>query len=125
MDKLCEQFNNIVLSLISQISKYTNKSYESQFNMLIKINKVIPIERFSSDVTDYRTKIMERDEKFFYEHTYNEVEDNDGSIMDEIIHLKEIYEKLNQESISNIWDYLHAMIYLGDEYNNEKNKKIT
>lgn len=116
MDNLCDQFNNIVLSLITQISKYTNKTYDSQFNMLLKINKTIPIIRFHNDVKEYKDKIMNKDEKFFYEHTYHEVKDNDGSIMEEIIHLKEIYQKLDKKSISNIWDYLHAMVYLGDEY---------
>lgn len=52
----------------------------------------------------------------FYEHEYKEVQDDDGSIMDEILHMKEIYTKLDKESISNIWDVLHAMIYLSDEY---------
>lgn len=65
MDNLCEQFNNIVLNLISQLSRYSNKSYECRFTLLIKLNKNIPIERFALDISDYKTKIIEKDENCF------------------------------------------------------------
>ena len=123
-NNIIEDFNDIVLSLLAQLSQIIGKEYITKFKTIIKYNSLLPIERFLIYVLPHRDKILERDETYFTENDdyYNELK-SDTRKLDEILRLKNIYHKLDNISKKNIWNIFHAMLYLGEEFLKNKLNK--
>ena len=110
-DKI-KEFNSILESFLSQLSPIVGTSYHLYFKRLIKVNSVLPIKELP-----YKQKIMEKDESYFY-NTDNHEEKirNDRDTINEILRLKEIYNKLDKDSINEVWQYFQALVILSEEY---------
>ena len=111
------QFNNILSSFIIQLSPYVGTTYNYKFEQIIKINISLPIERFLVNALPLRDKILNRDETYFNNYENHNIEINkDELILNEILRLKDIYYKLEEQSKCNIWDIFQALLFLGEEY---------
>ena len=60
---------------------------------------------------------MNKDESYFYNTDNHEnIIKNDKNTINEILRLKEIYNKLDRDSINEVWEYFQALIILSEEY---------
>jgi hypothetical protein len=118
------EFNDIVLSLLLQLSTNIGIGYVTKFKSIITCNSVLPIERFLIYALPHRDKILQRDESYFTENDnyYKDLKDDDNKL-NEILRLKNIYNILDNNSKKNIWNIFQAMLYLGDEYIKYRVKK--
>ena len=112
MSKIQCQFNNILLILIKQLSPYIGTSYSVKFETVISTNVVLPIEQFLIHALPMREFIENKDSEYFYNNNFTDNND----ILCEILRLKDIYSIIDDESKDNIWEYLQAMLILGDDY---------
>ena len=112
-----KEFNNIVSSLINQLSDNIGIAYIKKFDDIIKYNSLLPIEQFLIHALPIRDKIINRDVSYFSNETnFSDITNDDKDIIDEILNLKNIYYKLDENSKSNIWDFFQAMLILAEEY---------
>jgi len=112
-----KEFNDILESFLVQVSPLVGTSYHYQFQLIIKVNSVLPIERFLVYVLPMRDKIINRDETYFNDNTnYKDKIGNSEDALNEIIRLQSIYSQLDTTSKSNLWDILQALLILGEEY---------
>lgn len=134
-----KDFNEILDSLLIQVSSHVGSSYHVQFKQIIKYNSILPIEQFLVFALPRKDKILSRNEEYFTTiSNKNSVENfcktvvnnkekiinNNDNIetskyskaLDEIIRLQDIYTKLDNQSKSNIWDILQALLIIGEEY---------
>jgi len=114
--EIIKQFNEILDSFLIQISSLVGTSYHYQFQKIIQVNSLLPIEQFLVYALPMRDKIANRDETYF--NNNNNYKDNiDNKItLNEIIRLQGIYSKLDSISKSNLWDIMQALLFLGEEY---------
>ena len=112
-----KQFNQILSSFLSQLGPLIGTTYYVQYKLIIKCTAQLPLEQFLIYALPIREKIMNKDESFFAnkENHIKTVGDN-KDILDDIIRLHNIYEHLNAESKSNVWDIFQALLHLGEEY---------
>lgn len=117
-----KDFNTILGDFLQQISTILGTTtYHFYFTKLIKANATLPLQYFihfvfksEKPLDEY---ILTRNEEYFT-NTENHVEDiknYDGSLM-EIIRLKGIYEKLDDESKKNVWGNLEILLMLSKHY---------
>ena len=112
-----KEFNNVVSSLINQLSDNIGIAYIKKFDDIIKYNSLLPIEQFLIHALPIRDKIINRDVSYFSNETnFSDITNDDKDIIDEILNLKNIYYKLDENSKSNIWDFFQAMLILAEEY---------
>jgi len=112
-----KEFNNIVSSLINQLSDNIGIAYIKKFEDIIKYNSLLPIEQFLIHALPIRDKIINRDVSYFSnENNFSDITNDDKDIIDEILNLKNIYYKLDDNSKYNIWDFFQAMLILAEEY---------
>jgi len=111
------KFNNILSSFLIQLSPSIGTTYNYKFEQIIKVNVTYPMENFLINVLPISDKIRNRDESYF-NNTENHIDkiDNDETTLNEILRLKDIYYKLDEDSKSNIWDIFQALLFLGEEY---------
>ena len=113
----CKNFNEILSSLLIQLSPIIGSTYSTQFNNIIKCNNILPIEQFCCHALPLRDKILNRDESYFIDiENNNEEIKSDTNKLNEILKLKDIYINLNIESKSNIWDIFQALLLLSEEF---------
>jgi hypothetical protein len=110
-----KQFNNLVTSLLNQLSNVIGISYLTKFEMLVKSNALLPIEQFAINAIPVSDKILNKDESYFIDEV-NQLDTSDSYNIIEILNLKNIYFDLDNQSKSNIWDYFQAMLILSQEY---------
>ena len=116
--KYIKSFNNLVSSLLSQLSPFIGSSYYSNFNKLIKYNSILPINHFIENTYPYKNEIINKDEKYFNGYDLNLIDqlNSDKTLLDEVLRLKNIYNKVDEESKNNLWTYLQAMLGIAEEY---------
>lgn len=116
--KYIKSFNKLVTSLLSQLSPIIGSSYYRNFNKLIKYNSIFPINHFIENMYVHKHEIINKDEKYFYNYDLNSIDElnSDKSLLDEVLRLKNIYEKVDNESKNNLWTYLQAMLGIAEEY---------
>lgn len=120
-------FNSILESFLAQTSVTVGTSYHYYFLKLIKTNATLPINHAITHLLNYKEQIINKDEKYFEnDNNYKEklTDENDNKIenaLSEIMRLKDIYYKLNDESKENVWSILQALLQLTIEYNQIKN----
>jgi hypothetical protein len=112
-----KQFNEILDSFLIQISSLVGTSYHYQFQQIIKINSILPLEQFLVYALPMRDKILKRDETYFTnnENHKDKIGENEDAL-NEIIRLQGIYSRLDETSKANLWDILQALLILGEEY---------
>ena len=112
-----KQFNDIINSFLIQCSPLVGTTYQYRYSQIIKCNALLPIEQFLINVLPLRDKILNRDETYFdnNEQELNKFTGPELSL-NEIIKLRGIYSKMDQESKDNSWDILQALLILAEEY---------
>jgi hypothetical protein len=115
--EIVKNFNLILKSFLSQISPLVGYFYIRKFELIIKFNSTLPIEKFLVHALPLRDKIINRDESYFADNSNHEDKvGDDDFIISEILRLQNIYLKLDQTSRSNLWDIFQAMLILGEDY---------
>ena len=111
------QFNDIIGNFLSQLSDTIGTTYYTYFENVIKYNSFMPMEQFLINVLPVRDKILNRDKDFFADKNKSEKKfGHDAEKMNAIFKLQDIYQTLDEDSISNIWDIFQALLVLGEEY---------
>jgi hypothetical protein len=129
MSEIIKNFNDILNSFLIQLSPIIGDAYHKNLERVCKYNVLLPIEQFLCHALPLREKIINKDESYFYndEKYIDKIdkinEKNDEEILGEILRLKNIYSKLDNESKKNIWDILNALLILGEEYVEKKYMK--
>ncbi len=116
MNNIVKEFNKILIEFLEQTVDITGTKYLNKFKFVTRINNMYPIDRFIVNVIPYKNYIDERNEEFFLS-----VSTNDDELMEDIMWLKEIYFKLDDESKENVWDIVTALACLAEERHNLKN----
>ena len=57
--EIIKNFNSILSNFLQQVSPLVGPKYHSKFNLLIRVNAILPIQRFSEFGLKHKTKIME------------------------------------------------------------------
>ena len=117
-------FNMIIEDFLKQTTPLVGTSYYFYFTKITKVNCTLPIKYASDHLIKYKDNILTKDISYFndpntYSQQLNELQKSYSSndIMFEILRLKEIYYKINEESRDNVWDILQALLQLTIEYN--------
>ena len=131
-----KDFNTILSSFLVQVSPLIGTTYSYHFNHIIEHNAGLPIEQFLVYALPYRDQILNRDEKYFDQKSKTNNDDivttvssqineygniinitsANLDVLDEILRLKNIYFTLDNESKTNLWDILQAMLQLSEEF---------
>ena len=118
-----KSFNEILETFLQQLSPIVGTTYHYYFKQLIKVNSTMPIKTFLVEVSPYKEKIFNKDESYFLNIEDNAKDDrvNDDEVLTEILRLKDIYSKLDNQSRSEVWNYFQALIVISEEYVNLSN----
>ena len=113
-----KSFNVILETFLQQLSPIVGTTYHYYFKQLIKVNSTMPIKTFLEEVSPYKEKIFNKDESYFLNIEDNTKDDrvNDDEVLTEILRLKDIYSKLDNQSRSEVWNYFQALIIISEEY---------
>lgn len=122
-DKI-KTFNSIIESFLAQTSEIVGTTFYVYFKKVIKLNALIAIENGIKYVLPYREMIFNKNESYFTDEILSDKVNNDDKILSEIFRLKDIYHKLDYESIENVWSILQALVQLMIEYCEIKNITI-
>jgi hypothetical protein len=115
--EIVKNFNLILESFLSQITPLVGSRYITKFQLIIKANSTLPIEKFLIHALPLRDKILNRDESYFGNNDNHKEKIKDNNfIINEILRLQNIYIKLDETSKSNLWDIFQAMLILGEDY---------
>lgn len=71
-------------------------------------------------VKQYEYKIKSKDEEFFLQNSYNELNDNEGiggKISDVIAKIKSRWNELSDDNKNVIWKYLHVLVAFSKKLN--------
>lgn len=116
MTDIVIQFNDILTNFLIQMSPFIGSTYATQVESILKYNSLLPIEQFIIYAIPLRDKILNKDETYFTDNNNCKTVTDDALIISEILKLQNIYYKLDDESKSNVWDILQALLLLSDEY---------
>lgn len=120
--EIIKNFNNILSDFLNQISPLIGNSYYNKFTMIIKLNALYPIKRFTTYALDHEDQIMQKNPEYFMDDNIykDEIEKNYGDdseiYMDRILQFKEIYNKVDSDSKENLWSIIQALVLLSKEY---------
>ncbi len=109
MSKIIDNFNEITLDFLNQMSPLTGKTYYYKYLLAIKFNSSYGIDSFIENGLQFKNKILTRDDRFFLNHDIN------NDYINDIIGIKEIYHTLDHKSKKSIWEILSALVYLAEE----------
>jgi hypothetical protein len=116
-------FNSLVESFLAQTSELVGTTYYTLYKKLIKVNALVPIEAAIKIILPHKNQIFAKDEAYLNDET-NYIQDINNAaddtpqdkILNEIFKLKNIYNKLDDESKENVWSILQALVQLCIEY---------
>ncbi len=121
--KIIKKFNHIIESLLNQVIPLIGTKYLFYFKKIIKINSLMPIQKFNNHVLKYKKKILAKNPNYFlndeiYKHELDDniYKDDSDYYLYEILHLKKIYISVDDDSKENLWNILHALIILCEDY---------
>lgn len=113
-----KMFNQILESLIIQLSPIIGTTHHNKLKMVLKVNAILPIKEFLIQALPVQHKIVNCDESFFDKaDAHSDVLDENKAHLHEIIRLQNIYKELDIESKKNAWQMFQAMLVLALEYN--------
>ena len=110
------RFNDTLESLLLQLSQYVGKKYYLKFKTIRKVNSSLPIKLWIENGLEYRQKIMNKDESYFLEKRIDE----SNNSFHEILEIKNIYTKIDNNSKKNLWLYLQTLVILSEDYIKQK-----
>lgn len=114
---------NMIEFLDELIDQFEQEPEPDLIIMRFFIHEQIPVadimNRFIQHVYPLKSKIIQKDEKFF-------IENNNifgSSPEDKVIHFKELYVKMSDENRKVLWDWFTCFIMICDKYITFMNKK--
>jgi hypothetical protein len=112
-----KSFNEILESLLVQMSPIIGTTYHKKYMMIIKLNAMMPIQEFLIQATPVRDKILNRDESYFETDTaLSTLVDVETKYIKNILKLQNIYTKLDKTSRDNVWQIFQCMLILAEEW---------
>ena len=121
--KIEKTFNKASAGLVSYLSNTCPKSYfaqnEQMIHDLIKKKPEEPIAYFTKFVyrdDEYREKLLDGDEDFFMEHSWDDIPNMEEQIIKKIFDFKELWVELNKEDKNTIKGIMKGFIVLCEKY---------
>jgi hypothetical protein len=112
-----KSFNEILESLLVQMSPIIGTTYHKKYMMIIKLNAMMPIQEFLLQATPVRDKILNRDESYFETDTaLSTLVDVETKYIKNILKLQNIYTRLDKTSRDNVWQIFQCMLILAEEW---------
>ena len=94
------------------------KVFKNAFLLLKRTNPRQISVFFTKYISDFKKKILERDETFFLDNNYeivtHDIESSQENILMTINKLKKYWKDLSESNKDNIWKYLSNLIKLND-----------
>ena len=118
MVNIVKKFNIIAEDLLRQTAHLIGSTYLTKFKTVILFNSSVPIEKFKLNLLPYKNYIINKDTEFFMNSEINLSETN-KKYYNDMIDLKDIFSKIDNESKENIWEILQALIILCEAYLNK------
>lgn len=118
MNDIIKKFNEISIDFLTQTTNLVGKNYLYKYKLMHKVNKIYGIDMFIQKILPFKNKILDKDETFFIN---KEIDSDYSNYMEDFICMKQIYNKMDQESKENIWDIVLALVFLAEERYNLKN----
>ena len=118
--EIIKNFNNITKNFLLQMSPYFGSSYHYYFNQMLKVNCIKPIEYYIKFACPIRDQILEEKESFLDDKNYENYVDKNGKKFIELLRLKSIWHKLDENSRANIWKIFQALLILAEDYVEKK-----
>jgi len=122
----CKEFNNVLSHLMEQVKNYVSPSNIMMLKSYMMVSIMGPVEQFMSYAEPHKDKIINRDESYFnneLNYKNNENLSKNESVMNEFLRLKDVYATLDEKSKKNLWDMMNALLIVGEEYEELKQKK--
>lgn len=115
-------FNNLIFKFIDDLiqtfpEENDFKVYKRALSMLKIANAKKMCVIFKNYSAVYKEKILAKDESFFLENEYNEMQQDygDENTVEQVINkLKQYWTQLSDDNKVKIWKYLETLIKLGD-----------
>jgi hypothetical protein len=123
------RFNNTIDCLIdSLIDGYSHHEYfgkelrltKEKFTLLRKTNPAKVIEGFLVKVYPYKKQIMEEDDEFFIQKSYDGDTKNEGNLV-KVLKIKELWDtEIDGNTKQTLFNYFKVLIVLAEKYVAEK-----
>ncbi len=123
------RFTNTIECLIdSLIERYSHHEYfrielgliKEKFSLLRKINPVKVVEGVLVKVHPYKNQIMDEDDEFFLQKSYDSDTKNEGNLV-KVLKIKELFEKdMDENTKKTLFNYFKVLIVLAEKYVLEK-----
>ena len=85
--------------------------FKNGIGLLNKTNPRKIVQLFKEYVNKYENKILERDETFFLENNYNEIEKTEN-ILNSMDKLKTYWGNLSDQNKEKVWKYFEILLKL-------------
>lgn len=114
-------FNNIIIEFVDDcISVFPNdtdfKTYKNALLLLKKYNPKKIVTTFQEYLSIYRDKLEAKDETFFLNNTFKEVQKYENEeIFNVINRIKKYWKDLSNTNKEIIWKYIDTLIKLSDK----------
>ena len=113
--KIIKEFNEIMEYFLIQVTPIIGNKYHFRFKQIIQTNSVLPLEQFLIHILPYRDRVKNKDQTLFTDdNLINKIDEDD--ILANVFTLQNEYNNLSEVSKDNIWDFLQAMLILGEDY---------
>lgn len=115
-------FNNLIFKFVDDLiqtfpEENDFKVYKRALSMLKIANAKKMCVIFKNYSAVYKERILAKDESFFLENEYNEMQQDygDENTVEQVINkLKQYWTQLSDDNKVKIWKYLETLIKLGD-----------
>ena len=118
---IAKEFNNITVQCLDFVYNETkNKDISFYRKIISSLNKADVskiIEQFIIYCYEYKTNVLEKNIDFFLNTDFNEKKDVlSNKCLLQIMNIKELIKKANNESIDHVFQYLIVLFSLSDNY---------
>ena len=116
---LLKAFNTQLLNFIKELHSLYPKDTDiysalQGSNLMKKTNPRKLLNLFITYVYPYKTEIMNKNEDFFIGKDYQELAEDQDSIM-MVLQLKKYWKDMNNDTKNNIWLYFQVLIKLAEK----------
>lgn len=123
---IAKEFNNITVQCLDFVYNETkNKDISFYRKIISSLNKADVskiIEQFIIYCYEYKTNVLEKNIDFFLNTDFNEKKDVlSNKCLLQIMNIKELIKKANNESIDHVFQYLIVLFSLSDNYLKQSN----
>lgn len=123
MTTVLDNFNKILEEFIlKSISSFPEepkiKSYYRMFEFSKKCNKQLPIKLFMGGCLEFKEQIKSRDTEFFMNHSGFVKKCVKRTSFTDDMGLRNNWEKLDDDTKKNVWDYIQTLYVLGETFIN-------